>query len=123
MEDKIEHIMGNFDFKKVRKVMKALNWKWAHSKKMARPKLPELRSMAYSLLRGAADDVSGPTSHQACGGFIANRDGSTLTLMFSVAEWDTFDFDLASEWESDEKDYDYSEDDTAYSYSEDDSGL
>lgn len=87
MEPQILHIMENFDFKTVRKVMKALNWKWAIDEDTRRvPKLSELRYFALNLL---VDLLAENHPYIKSGGFMASREGRDLELTFCVAEWDT----------------------------------
>jgi hypothetical protein len=85
----IDNIMDAFDFAKVQKTMRLLNWTWAtdHGKEV--PDETELRMEARRLLKEAI-------AHKtiiATGGFWAEykewKDGSVnLSLKFVVTEWD-----------------------------------
>ena len=99
----IDQIMDNFDFHKVHRVMKMLNWKWAHSESESGvPEEYELRNFARNELnRVLAGVMDGHKEYQtSCGGFEAYAkrwsaeeldDGKPciqLILRFVVADWD-----------------------------------
>ena len=92
--------MDNFDFRKVHRVMKMLNWKWAHSDNGV-PKEYELRNHAREdLNRVLAAVMNGHDEYEvSCGGFEAyarrwNRQEMQgepciqLTLKFVLTDWD-----------------------------------
>lgn len=76
----IDEIMANFDFQKVLKVMRALDWKW------------QLKTVTMKMLRDCALDhlntVSGEDFYvSTSGGLYAKRDGEYLRLSFEVDSW------------------------------------
>jgi hypothetical protein len=81
--DQIEEIIREFDFKRVRKAMAALDWEW-----FGKDGTPTVRAMK-KLARGLLKDVSRARDADTIGtgGFEARRyaDG-TLLLCFIVAE-------------------------------------
>jgi hypothetical protein len=92
--------MDNFDFHKVHKVMKMLNWRWAFSENGV-PEEYELRKHAREdLNRVLAAVMSGYDEYQtSCGGFEAyakrwpaEKEGETpciqLMLKFVLTDWD-----------------------------------
>jgi len=83
VEDQINEIMDWFNFNKVAKAMKALDWTWA-STGLEPPHEGQIREMARNLLIRACDDW-----HCATGGFVARCDEETgdLTLEFHVSSW------------------------------------
>ena len=87
MQEQIDEIMDCFDFEKVAKAMKALDWSWGFSDN-ASPSVPELRQRARELLRSAVDRKA----IMATGGFVASYkswdDGDSLELVFQVDSWD-----------------------------------
>lgn len=94
--NKIQDIMGRFDFEKVHDIMKSLGWKWAFSKNEV-PSVEELKSEAHRLLVDACVEKT-PIS---TGGFRAvyehdsmwDEDESYLCLEFIVEECEGFDED------------------------------
>ena len=99
----IDDIMDNFNFNKVRKVMKHLNWKWALSENGV-PEVYELKETARRLLNECLYEMimHGEDSWSiATGGFAAratNYKGSEesedssigLKLSFKVEDWDAY---------------------------------
>lgn len=96
----IDDVMDNFDFHKVRKVMKFLNWTWAFSDN-AVPEVHELRKEARRHLNRALSGVlSGHSNYMtSSGGFTARAkryDPETsadkpiiqLSLTFELENWD-----------------------------------
>lgn len=89
----IEDILDNFDFKQVKKVMDALEWKY-HDSPDSHITIAELRKMARRLLKDIYN--ADPSDHWfiACGGFEAERrmcpgdPKKYLYLKFVVTEWD-----------------------------------
>jgi len=99
----IDQIMDNFDFHKVHRVMKMLNWKWAYSdSETGIPEEYELRKFARNELnRALAGVMDGHKEYQtSCGGFEAyakrwspeeldeDKPYIQLILKFVVADWD-----------------------------------
>ena len=86
-EDKIKNIMENFDFERVHKTMKKLNWKWFISVEEGErvPTLNEIKETALKMLHDAIEKYSYST-----GGFSVkyNKDTGRLSLSFVVEEWD-----------------------------------
>lgn len=95
LNEQINIILSEFDFVKVQKVMKALNWKWQKYSepdkfKGYHPTLIDLTQSARSLLHQCCGELL--TKHEyvvSCGGFEAYRAGYTLSLKFIVEEQDT----------------------------------
>jgi len=83
-EKQIDEIMDWFNFNKVAKTMKALDWKWLDGV----PEEPVIRKRARKLLtdlKTDKDDVRGT------GGFVAHytKKEDCYRLEFIVSEWDT----------------------------------
>lgn len=82
MQEQIDDIMDNFDFQKVLKTMRALNWEWGACGREHEPDESELRCTARSLLKSIASE---PLHTISTGGFWAHNDGERLSLFFCVA--------------------------------------
>lgn len=84
-EQHIEEIMDWFDFGKVAKVMKYLEWDWVFE---GIPEEPTIRQHARGLLSEAYDYRR---SYLAYGGFVAKYDEEydQLELSFVVSDWRT----------------------------------
>lgn len=81
----IEHILDNFDFERVHKVMTVLNWTWYFTEGV--PEISDLRKEARRLLK----DVAKRKEDRVCtgtGGFEVYKEDGVLELKFVVAEWD-----------------------------------
>lgn len=96
LQETIDKVIFNFDFDKVMKVMKALNWQWYDSTtETGVPSVGQVVSLARRLLEDVVDPVKmGFNDHYtiATGGFTAtaNRyeDGEILVrLQFVVADF------------------------------------
>lgn len=93
----IDEIMDNFDFNRVAKAMKALEWEW-HDAFEGVPTESEIRMQARYMLN-AIDVVKTATStgYYDTGGFIASGDYDAnnnlegLTLVFQLFEWQAYD--------------------------------
>ena len=101
----LNEIMDNFDFEKIRKVMVALNWKWAGAKgdENGVPTIDEIKQGAANLLWDLANDPKNKAI--ATGGFRVEKDfldpnDPWVQLSFRVEEWS----DCPSEMGSDEDD-------------------
>jgi hypothetical protein len=95
----IAEIMEEFDFEKVQKAMRALNWTWRGSDQS--PTVPELQETAEDLLISAIDGIQKErymepdvSYYAGTGGFEAtaalgmDRKLCHLSLKFIVSEWD-----------------------------------
>ena len=89
--DKIEYILDNFDWEKVRKVMEVLDWKWSTSasNEMVIPSFSTLRRNAKALLIQVSE---GDYDSIKTGGFAACKlpDGH-LELRFEIDSIDSAD--------------------------------
>lgn len=86
IDEQIEEIMDEFDFDKVQRVMKFLDWKWFGAEDGI-PRVAELRREARRLLNGVQN-----RSYIATGGFVARKDKfGRLSLAFEVTSWDWCD--------------------------------
>lgn len=94
-QDKIDYIMDNFDFNKVEKTMRALDWKWCGAESDdSIPIQSDLRKQARRLLKQASAKVVSEDDFRYCvstGGFRAIKyyDGN-ISLEFIVTEWETY---------------------------------
>jgi hypothetical protein len=73
-QEKIDDIMDNFNFSRVKMIMQTLDWKWATEKEMAVPSEPLLRSKARSLLKLVLSEIKSIEKKEhviATGGFEA----------------------------------------------------
>ena len=85
----IDEILDQFDFQKVKKVMDAVDWKWAIGKESHVPDIPELRKKARELLW---DLVRSKSRMIKAGGLVVEKDDDDiLELRFEVTSWDTRD--------------------------------
>jgi hypothetical protein len=98
-QEDVDNIINNFQFDKVEKVMKALNWEWID---VGIPSIEQLREKARSLLIEAKKYVTTSDKfeseyHVAVCGFtvdahkIGNSDKVYLRLAFEVDEWDNYE--------------------------------
>ena len=80
--EQIKDIMENFDFVRVHKVMKFLDWKWTPYNRI--PTLHEIKESANNLLNEYGKKVGGGGT----GGFMVRTysDGS-IELVFEIASW------------------------------------
>lgn len=92
----IEHILDEFDFFRVAKVMEALNWKWATSDGV--PTIGDMRRSVRMLFKHAVEaDSSFPNYSTSTGGFEVSRNmyvGDVkryYSLKFIVSEWNNYD--------------------------------
>ena len=85
----IEKIFKSFDFKKVYKVMKALDWHWhIHDENYGIPRIDTLKKEARRLLFEVYEQGKGSIS---TGGFSAGYEDGELWLSFSIEECHTCD--------------------------------
>ena len=117
MQKQIDAIMSEFDFKKVRTVMKALKWKWVRSQSVDRvPTILELKKEARRILDNVCsedfwDDTEKDAKYywSSCGGFTVRRvedinphprGGGRLSLEFVLTDWEEeYDLDVIFEKE------------------------
>lgn len=78
MQIRKQKILSDFDFNKVHKVMKSMQWKWGDSI----PTISQIKEQAISLLEQVINRPSGTTI--SCGGFTASKHGEILGLIFSI---------------------------------------
>lgn len=104
--DMINEVLAHFDFEKVHRVMKALNWKWFDTADV--PTIAELKESAEQRLYDAIKQAIDPknTEHHntgwisASGGFKATawkKEDGTLAMIqleFVVTDWDAEDDSL-----------------------------
>ena len=83
MQEQIDNIMDNFDFSRVLKTMRALDWEWGSCGTEHEPVETELRREARRLLKNAWDH----STTFACGGFWAYFSDGVLSLHFTVSDW------------------------------------
>lgn len=86
----IDNIMDNFDFGRVAKTMKALEWKW-HDVKVI-PEEYDIRKAARKLLKSVPDTFIKDNYYTGSGGLYVqawyeNADLVLMELTFVVAEW------------------------------------
>ncbi len=92
LERQVEEILTNYDFERVHKVMKLLNWEWGTGKTAAVPDINQIKRFAVDLMRKAFrvwEDCQ-ETTWIGSGGFWVICDGR-LQLLFSVASWDSYE--------------------------------
>lgn len=85
----VEEVLGNFDFAKVGRVMRMLDWEWAiFGKHRAMPGIyglmTEARDMLYQVLEREDE------SWICCGGFRASWDGESLGLEFILTSYEAY---------------------------------
>lgn len=93
-ESCIEEILENFDFRKVHKAMKTLNWTWGSRPNAAVPSKKLLKEKARWLLEYAVREAKskGSAFEIATRGFVAggqydNQFELFLFLRFEIASW------------------------------------
>lgn len=86
-ERRIEEVLDNFDFQKVLKVMRLLNWKWATKNgDLKVPSLYQIMSTANMLLNDVVHYI-GTNGHKeaSCGGLKASVNAKgDLSLSFEI---------------------------------------
>lgn len=83
-----EEIEENFDWKKVYRVMKLLDWTWGMSEEASIPGIERIKKAARERCYGAFTNESG---YSGSGGFLAQYKDGCLDLKFVVEEWSTYD--------------------------------
>lgn len=86
-EDKISDIMSRFDFGRVHKIMKALNWEWIGE---GVPTVKSIKHTALTLLKGVCLQNSSDY-YILTGGFKAGTKDGILYLKFIVESAETID--------------------------------
>lgn len=81
---KINEIMDNFDFRRVYKVMKFLDWAWHLDGKMEVPTESDIRRHARELLERLYQENLYCVE---CGGFRATKSNGDLSLSFILEDW------------------------------------
>ena len=95
-ESLINDIVDNFDFVKVQKVMKMLDWKWSNADGEGVPGIGRMKEVARHILESAlqqTDKADG--GYSATGGFAAhawNDNGEVCArLVFELNEYETYE--------------------------------
>lgn len=86
MEEQVQQIMAAMDFLSIQEHMERTGWTWVGS---GVPDVPELRRLAYQVLRNAADSER-PNTLSACGGFHAYKftwDRGAVELRLTFEPW------------------------------------
>lgn len=89
IDEKVQEVIKRFDFKKVHKVMLALNWEWVEGKRAQVPSIPKLKKHAEWILHHVCDNNIGAYTCMS-GGFEAQLTGETLTLRFVIEYIDAY---------------------------------
>lgn len=79
-EQMIDDVLSDFDFEKVHRVMKELDWKWYVEDGAHVPSIYTLIKQAKELLSKAFDEET----RVATGGFIADYGEGELSLIFAL---------------------------------------
>ena len=91
MDERIEQILRNFNFRACREHMLHVNWTWGMGVNATVPSVRRLMQEAKRLLEQAAESER-PNTSVSCGGFHAHKwawdAGEELELIFSVESWD-----------------------------------
>ena len=93
IEEQIEQIFKEFDFKKIRNVMEFLHWTWFNTSGGGVPNIMELKKNARRLLMIVFEhgyDHNDKESTTGSGGFSATyyKEWNTLKLKFVLEEWE-----------------------------------
>lgn len=101
IEKMIADTLESFDFDKVHKVMKMLNWKWVSNEiggDEAIPSTYRLIKRAEELLRKVATVANNKeTAISGCGGFVAEMSDGILSLSFILESSTTYDDDYTND--------------------------
>ena len=92
LDFQLEDIIRSFDFGRVHRVMKDMNWRWATTEDGGVPTIQELQDTARSLMFGATWDYESkpnqPWTFRATGGLkalvLCSDEGPFLELSFEV---------------------------------------
>ena len=83
IETQINEIMENFDFKKVAKVMKKLDWVWYHDNNFRG--IPDLDTIEKHARQRLFEAIG--NGYSSSGGFVAKYSDSNLSLTFEIDSW------------------------------------
>lgn len=85
IQDIIDEVMDNFDFHKVHRVMKALNWRWVGATTTSKiPDIPHIRREVRKLIKGVIEDE---IDFAFVGGFeVTNDHQGAITVKFVAEE-------------------------------------
>lgn len=91
----IDKVLSEFDFDKVHKVMKMLDWKWAFEEEMRVPTIYELiKHTEKNSLRALNAVINGKNENISCGGFEVvayYEDGELgLAVKFVLTDYDDY---------------------------------
>lgn len=82
----IESVLDNFDFVKVHKAMKAVNWTWAHC-----DGVPSIRALMVKAEFLLSEVLANEEMHSiSTGGLTAEYDGNFLSLTFTFEESEAY---------------------------------
>lgn len=84
LQEHIDDVMDWFDFEKVHKMMKAVDWKWGSIEGV--PDIPDLRQFVRKAMKKAYEQ-----GHYITGGFDIryNKEYDAFTVQFIGANWET----------------------------------
>ena len=95
--DLINEVIDNFDFEKVARVMKALDWKWATDNGGYEvPDIYDLRKNARArlkeVIKSSIEEYDGSGVTISCGGFEAfyRENTKDISLKFVLSYWDAY---------------------------------
>jgi hypothetical protein len=80
-QELIDEVMDNFDFAKVQRAMRLLNWTW-HD--VGIPKEYDLKVTVRDLIKSLESENC---NEIATGGFIVRYNNNCLRVIFSLEEW------------------------------------
>lgn len=98
LEDLIDHVIDEFNFVKLHKMMTAMNWRWAHfdeGQALRVPSIEHLKATARKyLLKAIVEQKIKGYANLGGGGFMAeaDKDGLALSFVFAQAECQFCDF-------------------------------
>ena len=88
MDKRIKEIISNFDFKLVHSVMEYLKWEWAFTKtESGVPTIGDIVIHSQRILTEVLESKEKNISI-TCGGFVAAKNGDTITLRFVISGWE-----------------------------------
>lgn len=81
-QEQINHILSEFDFQKVHKMMTSVNWQWSYDNNEKKvPSISDLRQVAELCLNKVASSTEENDTF-AAGGFVAEKIQNMLELSF-----------------------------------------
>ena len=85
-------VVDQFDFKKVRKIMKKLDWKWGAYNDARVPKVEEMQETCWDLLNSVLDNLEEiPAGSASTGGFevyLENSGNLGIKFVLESAEYE-----------------------------------